>query len=82
VKRILEKGAKDMAKIETATFAQMENEVIKVPENYTQVTGIYTAQVTPQFLNGADNVQCDVAELLKAERAYVQQQELRFFRML
>lgn len=71
-----------MAKIETVTFTQTENDTVNVPENYTQVTGIYTSQVTPQFLNGADNVQCDAAELLKVERAYVQQQELRFFRML
>jgi hypothetical protein len=69
-----------MAKVETV--AQTENETVRIPENYTQVTGIYTSQVTPQFLTGTDNLQCAAAELLKAERAYVQQQELRFFRML
>ena len=67
--------------METVTFAQTENEVVRVPENYTQVTGIYTTQVTPQFLNGADNVQYSAAEMLKAEESYSQQQELRFFRM-
>lgn len=71
-----------MAKIETVTFAQTQAEIVRVPENYTQVTGIYTpGQVTPQFLNGPDNVQSSTAEILKAEEEYGQQQELRFFRM-
>jgi hypothetical protein len=70
-----------MAKIETVTFAQPANE-IRMPENYTQVTGIYATSVTPQFLNAPDNVQHSPDEILQVEQAYVQQQELRFFRML
>ncbi len=71
-----------MAKIETITFAQVGNEMVRAPENYTQVSGIYTPQVTPQFLNAPDNVQYPSTEILKAEQTYVQQEELRFFRML
>jgi len=71
-----------MAKIETITFAQTANDIVRLPENYTQVTGIYTSQVTPQFLNGADNVQHSAEELLKVEQAYAQQQDITFFRML
>ena len=71
-----------MAKIETITFAQTENEVVRLPENYTQVTGIYTPHITPQFLDGADNVQHSADELAKAQQAYVQQQDINFFRML
>jgi len=71
-----------MAKIETVTLAQNQNEIVRMPENYTQVTGIYTLQMAPQFLNGTDNVQYPSAEILRAEQEFVQQQELRFFRML
>ncbi len=71
-----------MAKVETITFAEAVSEIVRTPENYTQVTGIYTLQVTPQFLNAPDNVQQPPAEIVKAvEEAYAQQ-ELRFFRML
>jgi len=71
-----------MAKIETVTFAEAVTEMVRTPENYTQVTGIYTSQVTPQFLNAPDNVHQPPAEILKAvEKAYAEQ-ELRFFRML
>ena len=69
-----------MAKIEPAT-AQPVSE-IRLPENYTQVTGIYTPQMTPQFLNAPDNVRHSPAEILELEQAYSQQQGLRFFRML
>jgi len=69
-----------MAKIEAATTQPVSE--IRMPENYTQVTGIYTPQVTPQFLNAPDNVQHSPAEILELEQAYSQQQELRFFRML
>jgi hypothetical protein len=71
-----------MAKIETITFAQPEDEIARVPENYTQVTGIYTQhQMVPQFLNGPDNVQQSASEMLRAEQVYLEQQDLRFFRI-
>jgi hypothetical protein len=71
-----------MAKIQTITFAETANEIVRLPENYTQVTGIYTSQIAPQFLNGADNVQHSADELVKVEQSYVQQQDINFFRML
>lgn len=71
-----------MAKTETVTFTQ-ENKEIRTPENYTQVTGIYSLQVIPQFLHGPDNVQNAPADILRmVEQAQAQQQELRFFRVL
>jgi hypothetical protein len=81
--RNLEKGGWCfMAKLETITFAQTENEIVRLPENYTQVTGIYSAQIAPQFLTGADNVQHSPEELIKVEQDYVRQQDINFFRML
>jgi hypothetical protein len=73
-----------MSKIETVTFAQIENDAQapQAPENYTSVNGIYGSEVVPQFLNAKDNVHHSPAELLKAEQLYRQQQDLRFFRML
>jgi hypothetical protein len=73
-----------MAKIETITFVQNENDaqVPRVAENYTQVNGIYGIQITPQFLNATDNVQHSPDEYWKATQAYEQQGDLRFFRML
>lgn len=71
-----------MSKIETVNFSQVDNSNVQMPENYTQVTGIYTpVQMTPQFLNGKDNVQYSSEELAKAEQSYVQQQDVHFFRM-
>jgi len=52
-----------------------------MPENYTQVTGIYGGVVTPQFLSSPDNVQHSPVEVEKAEQAYAEEQTLRFFRM-
>ncbi len=71
-----------MTKLETVTFVQTENDIVRLPENYTQVTGIYTPQIVPQFLNGVDNVQHSGEELAKIERTYVAQQDIHFFRML
>lgn len=52
-----------------------------VPENYTHVSGIYSAQNTPQFLSSVDNVQNSAAEIERVVQEYVKGQELRFFRM-
>jgi hypothetical protein len=70
-----------MPKIETITFSQPDNTGVQQPQNYTQVTGIYSSQITPQFLNGSDNVQFSCEELAKAEQSYSQQQDVHFFRM-
>ncbi len=51
------------------------------PENYTQVSGIYSMQIEPQFLAAIDNVQYPPIELLVLEQEYSQRQDLRFFRM-
>jgi hypothetical protein len=73
-----------MSKVATITFVQGENDarVPQAPENYTCVNGIYGSEVTPQFLNARDNVQHSPAEIFTAEQAYLQQEDLRFFRML
>lgn len=71
-----------MSKVETVTFSQPENGSVQMPQNYTQVTGIYApVQMTPQFLNGTDNVHYSCEELAKAEQSYLQQQDVHFFRM-
>lgn len=72
-----------MAKLETVTFAQAATEVPSpVPENYTHVTGIYTLQVTPQFLNARDNIQHPAGEMLLWQHKFTADQQLRFFRVL
>jgi hypothetical protein len=73
-----------MSKVATITFVQGANDarVLQAPQNYTYVNGIYGPEVTPQFLNAKDNVQHSPAEILKAEQAYLQQEDLRFFRIL
>lgn len=70
-----------MSKIETVNFSQVEDGSVQMPQNYTQVTGIYTQQMKPQFLNGTDNIHYSGEELAKAEQAYIQQQDIHFFRM-
>jgi hypothetical protein len=73
-----------MAKIERITNVQGENgaQQLCLPENYTQVNGIYGSLITPQFLNAADNVNHSLDELWKTVQAYEQSDEPRFFRML
>ncbi len=73
-----------MAKIESITFAEGHNDAqsLRGPQNYTYVSGIYQPEAVPQFSNATDNVNHDATELLKAEQAYIEQQELRFFRIL
>lgn len=69
-----------MAKIETVTFMQENGaQIQQVAENYTSVNGIYGEVITPQFSNAKDNVHQLPIELLKAEEAYAEQRELRFF---
>jgi hypothetical protein len=58
------------------------SQVVQMPENYTQVTGIYTLQNKPQFLTAPDNVQHAPAEILNVVDQAFEQQDLRFFRML
>ncbi len=73
-----------MSKSKTFTLSQIENDAQapQAPENYTSVNGIYGSEIVPQFLNAKDNVNHSPAEMLKAEQAYRQQQDLRFFRIL
>jgi hypothetical protein len=70
-----------MAKIETITSMHEQNgaQVQQAAENYTSINGIYGDVITPQFSSAKDNVHQLPIELLKAEEAYAQQQELRFF---
>ena len=72
-----------MSKGEAVTFLQGANDAPcqQMPENYTSINGIYGSVITPQFLNASDNVNQSPAELLKAEQVYVEQQDLRFFRI-
>ena len=73
-----------MAKIETIPFTHGDNDsqAPHVPQNYTYVSGIYQPEAAPQFSNAMDNVHHTSVEMLKAEQAYLQQQSLRFFRIL
>jgi len=72
-----------MAKVETITFAQVENgaQDPQAPENFTSISGIYGQKIEPLFPNAKDNVNFSPAELAKAEQAYFAQQDLRFFRI-
>lgn len=72
-----------MAEIETITFMSYENDAQypRVPENYTQVSGICGREVTPQFLNAADNVQHPAEEWQKLTQSYARRDELNFFRI-
>jgi hypothetical protein len=68
----------------TITFVQNENDaqLPQIPDNYTQVNGIYSeSQIMPQFLNAMDNVQFPPIEVQRLEHSYIQRQDLRFFRM-
>lgn len=67
----------------TITFTQYGNgaQGPPNPENYTQVSGIYSLQIAPQFLSAIDNVQYPPIELMALEQAYTQREDLRFFRM-
>lgn len=73
-----------MAKIETITFARDNNDAqtLRVPQNYTYVSGIYQPEAVPQFSTATDNVHHAPDEMLKAEQVYQQAEALRFFRML
>lgn len=75
-----------MARLESITFAQIDNRMAPATasDNYTQVTGIYgpQGQMTPQFLNVPNSTQDSTAEILRAERDYVERRDLYFFRML
>jgi hypothetical protein len=46
-----------------------------LPQNYTQVGGIYGLEIRPQFLSTVDNVQLTVEEFVAEDR------EPRFFRV-
>jgi hypothetical protein len=68
-----------MKKIEIDIGLQSVDTTMATPENYTQVTGIYSGQVTPQFLNAPDNVQKPIVD--SWERSQPQDESLRFFRI-
>jgi hypothetical protein len=72
-----------MPKVETITFVEGENDarVLQTPENYTYVNGIYGAEVAPQFSSAKDNVHQSPAEMFRVEQVYLQQKDLRFYRM-
>jgi len=59
------------------TALQQQSVTEMLPQNYTQVGGIYGAEIRPQFLDSIDNVQqsINLGEYLSEERAP------RFFRI-
>jgi hypothetical protein len=73
-----------MSKVETITFAQIENgtQDPQAPENFTSINGIYGTKVEPLFLNAKDNVNYSPEELARAEQLYFARQDLRFFSTL
>lgn len=67
---------------EVVTFATPQSGFEAVPENYTQVNGIYGQEITPQFLGAVNNVSFTSLDIQRAEQAYAAaQQQPRFFRV-
>jgi hypothetical protein len=71
-----------MSKVETVTYVQMENgaQDPQAPENFTSINGIYGTAVEPSFLTAKNNVTYSPVELAKAEQAYFERENLRFFK--
>jgi hypothetical protein len=59
----------------TGVVLQQESATELLPQNYTQVGGVYGLEIRPQFLSSIDNVQI-VAETIVAD-----EREPRFFRI-
>jgi len=60
----------------TGVLLQQQQVTELLPQNYTQVGGVYGLEICPQFLTSIDNVQRPAMEGLVAE-----EREPRFFRI-